>query len=126
MTCNCGKPRNCGCEKIKGCIRPGKPECPPLAIIPIAIVEHPEEIGSSKDCFVHVLDTNTTYYVDDMHRIVVTWAGPVEKDGYDYESNPLKLRGQIVYDFENNRAIYYNKSGEYRIIELTDGGQDAL
>jgi hypothetical protein len=72
------------------------------------------------DCFVHVANINTTFYIDDKHRITTVWAGPVDIDGYDYVSNPLNIRGQTVYDFTNNRAIYYNTQGQYRLITLTE------
>lgn len=65
-------------------------------------------------------DINTTFYIDDKHRITTTWAGPVEVDDYDYANNPLGLRSQMLYDFQNNRAVYYNKSGAYRLVALTE------
>lgn len=92
-----------------------------LAVIPAITVADMTGIKNIADCFVHVANINTTFYVDDKHRLMITWAGPVEYDDYAYSVNPLKLRSQVVYDFANNRAIYYNKMGEYRIIELSNG-----
>lgn len=89
-----------------------------VAVIPAITVEDVSGIKNIADCFVHVSNINTTFYIDDKHRMMITWAGPVEANGYDYENNPLNLRSQVVYDFENNRAIYYNKIGEYRVITL--------
>lgn len=89
-----------------------------VAVIPAITVADMTGIKNIADCFVHVENINTTFYVDDKHRLMITWAGPVEYDNYDYVSNPLRLRSQTVYDFLNNRAVFYNKLGEYRIIEL--------
>ena len=91
-----------------------------LAVIPAITVADMTGIKNIADCFVHVANINTTFYVDDKHRLMITWAGPVEYDDYAYDVNPLKLRSQTVYDFANNRAIYYNKLGEYRIVELSN------
>lgn len=89
-----------------------------VAVIPAITVEDVSGIKNIADCFVHVSNINTTFYIDDKHRMMITWAGPVEVNDYDYENNPLNLRSQTVYDFSNNRAIYYNKIGEYRVIML--------
>lgn len=131
-TCRCSGKKNCGgcckpamnlCEygrRAHGCIREMQPECPMIAVIPSITVEDTSNIKDLADCFVKVANINTTFYIDDKHRITLIWAGPVEIDGYDYENNPLNLRSQTVYDFENNRAIYFNKTGNYRFIELTE------
>lgn len=120
----CGQRKGCQCQeygcKHNGCIRPIKPECPYEAVIPLVTVETTSNLKDLADCFAHVSSTNTTFYIDDKHRMTITWAGPVEVDDYDYTNNPLNLRAQTVYDFQNNRAIYYNKSGQYRLITLTE------
>lgn len=90
------------------------------AVIPAVVVENIDGIKQLADCFVHVISINTTFYIDDKHRMIITWAGPVESDDYDYINNPLKLRSQVVYDFANNRAVYYNKVGDYRVTTLTE------
>lgn len=69
---------------------------------------------------VHVAANNTTYYISRDRRILKVWAGPVEVDGYDYTTNPLKLRSQAVYDFENNRIVVYSSTGTYRIINMEE------
>lgn len=97
------------------------PKCPFIAVIPTIVVDNKDGIIGLANCFVHVSNINTTFYIDDKHRTIITWAGPVEVNDYDYEENPLGLRGQTCYDFSNNRAIYYNKTGAYKIIELTMG-----
>lgn len=105
-------------EPVCGCIRKVKPPKCPQCIIPVAIVETVDNIRKFSGCFVHVSNINTTYYIDDHHRTVIAWAGPVEVNNYDYETNPLRLRSQVVYDFEANKQIYFNKVGDYRIVEL--------
>lgn len=97
---------------VKGCAK---------AVIPLLVVDNTDGLKSLAGCFVHVDNINTTFYIDDKHRTAIAWAGPVEQDDYDYQANPLRLRSQVVYDFANNRAIYYNKTGSYRIITLTAG-----
>jgi len=106
------------CCPRPACIRPTTPKCPAQAVIPIVTVENTSGLKKLAACFVHVTDINTTFYIDDKHRMTITWAGPVEANDYDYENNPLGLRSQTVYDFANNRAVYYNKAGEYRVITL--------
>ena len=105
-------PANIEKTSVKGCAK---------AVIPLVVVDNVEGLKSLAGCFVHVAEQNITFYVDDKHRSIITWAGPVEKDNYDYRANPLNLRSQVVYDFTNNRAIYYNKVGSYRVINLTAG-----
>ena len=123
--CGCKKPKcGCGCREYgcrhNACIRETAPKCPYTAVIPSVTIETVDGIRELADCFVHVANINTTYYIDDKHRMIVTWAGPVEVSNYDYENNPLGLRSQWAYDFENNRGIYYNAQGVYRTIELTE------
>lgn len=132
--CGCKKP--CCCKKkvnfceygrmAHGCIRERAPECPMQAVIPSVVVDNISNLKNLADCFVHVTSLNTTFYIDDKHRMIVAWAGPVEVDNYDYENNPLGLRSQTVYDFANNRAIYYNKTGGYEIFSLGGGGDTAV
>lgn len=120
--CGCGKDVKF-CEygrKACGCIREKDPSCPLQAVIPSVVVEDVTGLKQLADCFVHVISINTTFYIDDKHRTMVTWAGPVEVNDYDYENNPLGLRSQTVYDFKNNRAVYYNKTGKYRLFDLKE------
>lgn len=122
--------KDCCCENKCRCseyghqvmagIRNIAPSCKDKAVIPSVTVERAEGMKGLSDCFVHITSTNTTYYIDDKGRTTIIWAGPVEANGYDYENNPLKLRSQMVIDFENNRAVYYNAIGEYRVLALTD------
>ena len=104
------------CAKFPGIIeKMNESKCPHTCVIPYLTVDNADGIKNVAACFVHVLQTNTTYYIDDKHRIGIVWAGPVEYNNYDYANNPLKLRSQQVWDFENNRVIYYNKTGGYKI-----------
>lgn len=120
---NC-KPQDCQCKeygcKHNACIRQVDPTCPYTAVIPSVTVESISNLSDLADCFVHVMDINTTFYIDDKHRITVTWAGPIEIDGYDYTSNPLNIRSQTVYDFANKRAIYFNSKGQYMVFKAEE------
>lgn len=98
--------------------RGAEPQCPPLAVIPIIEVMTRDDIKSLSNCFVHVDENNTTYYIDHQHRIIVTYAGPVEADDYDYETNPLGLRSQEVWDFKNGRVVRYSKTGQIMVMEV--------
>lgn len=92
------------------------PACPPVAVIPTIEIPTVDGLKTLYNCFAHVDSTNTTYYIDDKHRIIIIWAGPVEIDDYDYENNPLGLRSQEVWDFKNNRIVRFNKTGQYLIV----------
>lgn len=105
---------------VPGCIRNAEPKCPFDAVIPIVTVDDKSGLKKLAACFVYVTNINTTFYIDDKHRMIITWAGPVEADDYDYEANPLQLRSQTVYDFKNDRAIYFNKIGDYKLIDLKE------
>lgn len=131
----CNKPKCGGCQcreygcKHNACIRQKNPECPYTAVIPAVTVEHTSNLKDLADCFVHVSDTNTTFYIDDKHRMMVTWAGPVEFDAdpnwteQDWEEhiigNAEGLRSQFAYykqfSSDNNEyvitAFYYDKTG---------------
>lgn len=100
---------------VPGQFKPGAPKCPFIATIPTLVVETVAGIKGLANCLVHVANINTTYYIDDKHRITITWAGPVEADNYDYEANPLNLRSQEVWDFANSRIIRYNATGQYLV-----------
>ena len=123
------KPCSCTCptgggeygRKVAGCIRNKNPECPMNAVIPSVTVDEVSGIQNLRDCFVHVASINTTFYIDDKGRPMITWAGPVEIPDYDYENNPSNLRGQILFtnDTEGNSLIiYYDKSGKAEILDI--------
>ncbi len=118
---------NCECNQrfneYRKCTRAGirnvAPTCKDIAVIPSMTVENVAGMKGLADCFVHVIANNTTYYIDDKGRTTIVWAGPVEADGYDYAANPRGLRSQTVYDFANDRGIYYNATGGYRLFSLS-------
>lgn len=91
-------------------------KCPYLAVIPSIEVETTSELVGLSNTFVHVSENNTTYYIDDKFRVIIVWSGDVEVDDYDYENNPSGFKSQRVVDFENNRIITYDKTGEKYIV----------
>lgn len=128
--CSCGCPFGTGEYKInvKGCIRNKDPECPYNAVIASVTVETMDGIKNLADCFVHVTSNNTTFYIDDKHRIMTIWAGPVETQmPADVETEAqliafvksFNLRGQFLYikyhvndlNTEAYLAIYFDKTG---------------
>lgn len=117
MNCNCNKSFQTISEypcSHPGCIRPkSKPDCVAKAVIPLITVDSTDGITSLADCFVHIATTNTTYYIDDKHRIAIIWAGPVEAEEYDISENPYKLRSQTLYTTVDGEftEIYYDRQG---------------
>lgn len=107
----------CGCKL--GRIKEIEPTCDSTAVIPSITVESVEGITNLANCLVHVTSTNTTYYVDDKHRIMITWAGPVNIPGYDMERNPEKFKDQIVTDVEAETAVIYDNHGKGYIFGIT-------
>lgn len=100
----------CGCKL--GRIKEMEPTCDSTAVIPSITVESVEGITNLANCFVHVNDINTTFYVDDKHRVMIVWAGPVDMPGYDMEENPNKYKDQIVTDIGKGLAVIYDKHGK--------------
>lgn len=122
----CGQPQGCSCQEYgpmkAGCLREIEPSCPYQAVIPTLTVEDKSNLKDLADCFVHVSNINTTFYIDDKHRTIVTWAGPVEYDNYDLDANTLGLRGQFLIDKANGILAYYDKTGAYQ--EYSYGGDE--
>lgn len=126
----CGRPMhyapaNCGCNyepecPVPACIRKKKPDCEHTAVIPAITVESTDDLINYRDTLIHVMNNNTTYYVDDKGRPMLVWAGPVEYNNYDLDANPLKLRNQILLDIQNNRGAYYDRSGQYKTFLIGD------
>lgn len=84
------------------------------AVIPAITVDTVEGIINLANCFVHVTTINTTFYIDDKHRPMIIWAGPVElPDGYDLEANEYGLAGQEAYIYVDGAfcQIYFDKHG---------------
>lgn len=105
--------------KQKACIRNKQPDCESQAVIPSITVETVDGISNLANCLVHVMENNTTYYVDDKHRILITWAGPVNIPGYDMEGNPNNYKNQIVTDVEAETAVIYDNHGKGFIFGIT-------
>lgn len=105
-------------HKAKGCIRNKNPECPYNAVIASVTVETVDGISNLADCFVHVTSINTTFYIDDKHRIMTIWAGPVEVEDYDIEANELGLRSQLCFTTVDDKfaEVYFDKQGVGHVI----------
>ena len=108
--CDAWMSEYCGCKL--GRIKEIEPTCDSTAVIPSITVESVEGITNLANCLVHVNDINTTFYVDDKHRVMITWAGPVDIPGYDMKNNPNGYRDQIVTDIEKGIAVIYDKHGK--------------
>lgn len=132
-TCEkCGRPfpkaKPCACScgfgtgeyrmNVSGCIRNKNPECPYNAVIASVTVENVDGITNLADCLVHVTSINTTFYIDDKHRIMIIWAGPVEVSNYDITNNPLGLRSQDCYTTISGvySHVYFDKQGNAHVI----------
>lgn len=117
-----------GCS-MPACIRNKQPDCTAKAVIPSVTVETTDGITNLANCFVHVTNINTTFYIDDKHRPMITWAGNVEENvpaniQTQEEFNEFvkghDLRGQFLYaKFYNNdtgtamiHAFYFDKEGK--------------
>lgn len=103
---------------MPACIRNKNPDCTAQAVIPSITVETTDGISNLANCFVHVTSNNTTYYVDDKHRVMTTWSGLVPVEDYDFDANPFNLRNQIAYDEKNNVVAIYDDRGNYYIFQL--------
>lgn len=106
----------CACEycgTMPACFKNKQPDCLAKAVIPSITVDEVSGITTLANCLVHVTSINTTYYVDDKHRIMTVWAGPVEVDVYDIETNTLNLRSQTCFTTINGvyTEVYFDKQG---------------
>ena len=123
---NCIQEYSC---TMPACIRNKQPDCTAAAVIPSITVDTVDGITNLANCFVHVNNINTTFYIDDKHRIMIVWAGNVETDkptGKTPEElteilieNELGLRSQYLFwksmtEGEPNtiEAFYYDKTGK--------------
>lgn len=93
-------------------IRKGEPSCRATAVIPSIVVETTEGIKQMTNTLVRVSSINSTFYVDDKHRVTLVCAGPVEKSNYNFATNPDGVRGQMVIDKVTKRAFYYFMDGD--------------
>lgn len=126
----CGQPKGCSCQEYgpmkAGCLREIEPSCPYQAVIPTLTVEDKSNLKDLADCFVHVSNINTTFYIDDKHRTIVTWAGPVEYDNYDLDANTLGLRSQFLIDKTGGYVAYYDKTGTYEKFVSTEDTDEPI
>ena len=95
------------------CIRNKEPDCTAQAVIPAITVETADGLTNLANCFVHVTSNNTTYYVDDKHRPMMVWAGPVEVKDYNLNQNELGLRSQFCLTSINGvyTEVYFDRQG---------------
>lgn len=115
---DCCLSETCGCAL--GRFRKDVDPCKACAVIPSVTVESVSGITNLANCLVHVTSINTTFYIDDKHRPMITWAGPVEVDSYDIEANELNLRSQTLYTTINGayREYYFDKQGVGHLMAL--------
>lgn len=83
------------------------------AVIPAVTVDNVDGITNLANCFVHVTSNNTTYYVDDKHRPMIIWAGPVET------TLPPDIDSQEEFD-EFIKSFNLHSQELYVKIHLTD------
>lgn len=128
---------------MPACIRNKQPDCTSKAVIPSITVETVDGITNLANCFVHVTSINTTFYIDDKHRPMITWAGNVEVDlpetvqteeEWEEFVTSFDLKGQFLYikRYENEisknviGAFYFDKTGKIYFAgefeEITMGG----
>lgn len=99
--------------KMPACIRNKQPDCTAQAVIPSITVETADGLTNLANCFAHVTSTNTTFYIDDKHRPMIIWAGPVEVKNYNIVKNELGLRSQTCYTEIDDiySEVYFDRQG---------------
>ena len=115
--------------RMPACIRNKNPDCTAQAVIPSITVDTVDGLTNLANCFVHVTSNNTTYYVDDKHRPMITWSGNVEVDlPADVQTDEqwkefiesFNLRSQFLYVKMHNKdenrdyvdAFYFTNTGD--------------
>lgn len=106
---------------MPACIRNKQPDCLAKAVIPSVTVETTDGITNLANCFVHVTSINTTFYIDDKHRPMIIWAGPVEIENYNIVENELGLRSQTCYTtmpgVPGLVEVYFDRQGIGHVME---------
>lgn len=115
---------------MPACIRKKQPDCLAKAVIPSTTVETADGITNLANCFVHVTNINTTFYIDDKHRPMIIWTGSVEsylpsdvtEDNFNdfILENRLGLKSQhVLYKRTDEETstnfiidVYYDKTGK--------------
>lgn len=126
---------------MEACIRNQQPDCKAKAVIPSVTVETTDGLTNLANCFVHVTSINTTFYIDDKHRPMITWAGNVEVElPSDVTTNEelqefvrsFNLRSQSLYvrgfsqELNKNiiNAFYFDKNSTiYRVGSFEELGE---
>lgn len=93
-------------------MNPVKYPCCPPEEAHVQTVQSVSGINGLNNCFVHVIDNNTVYYVDNKHHITEICVGIVEVRDYDFDTNPLGLRNQVVYDTKQQTLFYMDNAGQ--------------
>lgn len=119
--CNCMKSFTTTSEypcRQSACFKHKEPDCLATAVIPAISVDSINGIDSLANCLVHVNSINTTFYIDDKHRPMITWAGPVEIANYNITTNELNLRAQTCYTTIDGvySEVYFDKTGLAHVI----------
>lgn len=116
---------SCGpCSEYCGCalgrIKKDADPCKSCCVIPSITIDTVAGITNLANCLVHVININTTFYVDDKHRPMIVWAGPVEVDAYDIEANELGLRSQTCYTTVDDvyKQVYFDKQGVGHVMAI--------
>lgn len=131
--CGCAQPTGTAeyCPGRHGDIVPGTNDCVENATIAQVTVDTIDGITNLASCFVYVTSTNTTYYIDDKHRILTAWKGVVEAEEYDLDENKLNLRGQLLFTTVENEegeevpiTVYYDNQGKPHVTN-EEGEYDA-
>lgn len=114
---------------MPACIKKKQPDCMAKAVIPAVTVETADGITNLANCFVHVTSINTTFYIDDKHRPMIIWAGPVEvtvpadittDEQFIAFIKSYNLRSQFLYakfhssdtDKDVVDSFYFDKTGK--------------
>lgn len=100
---------NCDC-KCDSC------KCQPKFVA----IQTADSLERFANCYVRVISTNTTYFVDSCHEIFVVSAGPVFVSNYDAKTNKLGLANQVCYDFANNIAYAFDSLGQAQSFALEE------
>lgn len=129
--CECKYDDTCLSEyrcPMPACIKKKQPDCLAKAVIPAITVDTTAGLTNLANCFAHVTSINTTFYVDDKHRPMITWSGTVVVDvpgDISTEEEFLafikghNLRDQLLYArFKDNelgnyviQSFYFDKTG---------------
>lgn len=117
---DCCLSETCGCAV--GRFKKDADPCKSCCVIPALTVDTADGIMNLANCLVHVTSINTTFYIDDKHRPMITWAGPVEISDYNIATNELGLRSQFCLTNIDGAEVmvYFDKQGAAHIISNSE------